>query len=424
MKQIPFQIHSLGCKVNQYDAASLRKELEALGFIYSDLPRLIIVNTCSVTKQAIVKDKQLINKLKKLYPGAMFLIMGCWLETDKQSFDNLDKLLGIDKDKLLLWGVGRSRELLARIKERFKVETDPAIDKTNLVSTDKSRYFLKVGDGCNQFCSYCIIPYARGRLKSRAINDIVNEAKKATEAGYFEIILSGIHLGRYGQDGKHKTSLLLLLKKLLKIKDLGRIRLSSIEVNEISSELIELMAKNRKMCQHLHISLQSGSNRILEKMNRPYDKKYFENKVRSLRKKMPNIAISTDLIVGFPTESEKEYRESYNFVKKISFSKVHVFPFSAHEITAAYQMQPKVERKIIKQRAKELRDLSDLLEKKYEEKIMKRYKGKEMLLVFENNRRIKNNQIIVAKNEYGFNLMIKGEKLKKIKAREAFKLII
>ena len=281
---------------------------------------------------------------------------------------------------------GKKKELLKIISAWFSLESeqDGNFESGLALSDDWSRYFLKVGDGCNQFCSYCIIPYARGRIQSRSSGELLEEARRAIKAGFAEIVLAGIHLGRYGQDFEDgKTSLNNLLRALLALPGLGRIRLSSIEINEVDDELISLMKNNPQICQHLHISLQSGSDKILKLMRRPYDTEYFRARVAALRQNLPLIALTTDIIVGFPGATEDDFQKTLEFAAEIGFSKIHVFPFSAHEKTPAFTMPNKIESREIKRRARELRDLSDKLEEKYRQKIMKELAGQELPVILE-----------------------------------------
>jgi len=414
---IGFQIFSLGCKVNQYDAAVLRRELEKRGFSISKKPALVIINTCTVTKTAITKDRQLANKLRREFPKAFLVVMGCWPETDEQA----DK--AIISDNVLFWGVGKTEKLIEKILEKFP-ETkenlslksplavlESGIDNDLLASTDRSRYFLKVGDGCNQFCSYCLIPFARGRLKSRSSAELIKEIKAATEFGYREIVLSGIHLGRYGEDKKgEEKNLVGLLKEILKIKNLGRIRLSSIEINEVNPALINLMKKEPKICRHLHISLQSGTNKILKNMNRPYTTAYFARRVATLRQAMPDIAISTDIIVGFPGESETDFLKTLEFSKKIEFSKIHVFSYSEHEKTRAAKMPDKVSAPEIKKRSQALHGLSLKLEDEYQKRILNLYKKGGLSLIKEHGER---GGYLRYKTEFGFDLYLNQKELVK-----------
>ncbi len=375
-----FTISALGCKVSQYDAAVLKRSLIAKGFEYSEQePNLAVINTCSVTKTAIAKDKQAIKNIKAQFPHAKIVVMGCW----PQTHENLETEI----DDVLFWGVGNNDGLVEKIESVFPdVEPASVFEEGILVPSDKSRYFLKVGDGCNQFCSYCIIPYARGPIVSRPVADLVTEVKAAIEAGYGEIILSGIHLGRYGQDLENRESLVSLLKTFLAIPNLGRLRLSSIEINEVDDELIDLMKQTDKICQHLHISLQSGCDKILNSMKRPYNTEYFRTRIKKLRDAMPDIAISTDVIIGFPGETDEDFVKTCDFVKEINFSKVHVFSFSAHEKTVAYNLPDKVSGDRIKKRSQILRAISKELESNYETEILKKLKGKKIKVIIEHIR--------------------------------------
>lgn len=400
MANINFKLYSLGCKVNHYDGANLQRLLLSAGFNLGLKPSFVIVNTCSVTKKAIVKDKQLISKIKKENPQARLVIMGCW----PQTAGDVAEIIA-DK-KAIIWGVGNLNALVKKLVGEFKPTLKSASDKkkSSLVLTDRSRYFLKVADGCNQFCSYCIIPHARGRLKSRALKELLKEAKEASKAGYREIVLCGIHLGRYGEDMKtKKVNLSNLIEELLKIKEIGRIRLSSIEINEVNSELVKLIAQEEKICKHLHISLQSGSTKILHLMNRPYTASYYRNRVLKIKEQIPEIAISTDIIVGFPQESEANFQETYEFARSLNFSKIHVFPFSAHEITAAYRLAGKINKTIINDRARILRNLSLQQEKKYQKEILKKYKNKPFYLIAEKSDVADK---IRAKTEFGFDIYL------------------
>ncbi|MDD4411844.1 MAG: MiaB/RimO family radical SAM methylthiotransferase, partial [Bacilli bacterium] len=361
-------------------------------------PDLVIINTCAVTKKAITKDRQVYHKLKNLYPQARFLIMGCWPQISAD--------LETERPDLILWGVGDNPGLLKKLALIFPSLNDlPVSESGLLVPSDRSRYFLKVGDGCNQFCTYCVIPYARGRIKSRPTEDLIAEAKAATEAGYGEIVLSGIHLGRYGEDLKGDNSLVNLLKKLLAIKDLGRLRLSSIEINEVDETLIALMKAQPQICRHLHISLQSGGDKILKAMNRPYDTDYFRQRVKLLREAMPDIAISTDIIVGFPGESEEDFNDTLGFAREMRFSKIHVFPFSAHEQTVAFNFSDKVSVIDKKNRAAKLRQLSDELAANYYQELTKKLQGQEILVVVEQGP-----NGLVGKTEFHFDIPVSSDR--------------
>ena len=393
-KKITYKIYTLGCKVNQYDSADLKMRLNQIGFKECESSaNLVIVNTCAVTKTAIQKNSRMFNLAKKENPKAKTIVIGCW--------PKIDDKIQIKNQADLIWGVGNYKELIKHIKRFFPELKEKNKLLNNIVSTDKSRYFLKIQDGCEQFCSYCIIPFTRGKLKSRQCQEIVTEAKSAAENGFQEIILSGIHLGLYGRekDFKEKINLVELIKKLLKIDNLEKIRLSSIEVTEVTDELIKLMSENKKICKHLHIPLQNGSDKILKLMNRPYKRDYFQKKVIKLRQSMPDIALSTDIIVGFSGETEKDFQDTYNFIKKVKFSRLHVFPFSAHKKTKAFNFPNHLSAEVVKERSKKLRELGKELEKKYKQKFI----GRDLAVIVE----FQNSEHYIGKTEYYFDIKFK-----------------
>ncbi len=382
-----FYIKTLGCKVNQYDSFKLKNLLLNQGFKYSfKSPDYLIINTCAVTKVAIKKDWQTWKNLNNKFPKAKVIIMGCWPQVYKSSkFKKAYMVFKVVEVEKIMKDIIRQEN----IKEKAK---------QNILAKQKSRYFLKIADGCSQFCSYCIIPFSRGPIKSKKVSEIINEAKMAENEGYCEIVLTAIHLGAYGKDLKN-INLNNLLKKLLKETNNLRFRLSSIEVNEISDSLIKTISSSKgRICQHLHIPLQSGSDKILKLMRRPYDIKYFQKKIEKLRTEMPKIAISTDLIVGFPGESDINFQETYNFCKDLMFSKIHVFPYSEHELTKAAKLKGKLEGKIKKQRSAVLRKLSAEMALCYKEKIIKDIKNLDMLI------EKKDKHILSGKSEFYFDL--------------------
>ena len=433
-----YKIYTLGCKVNQYDSNSLSWKLIGAGFMPVEQDAdLAIVNTCTVTKTAIHKDKRMFNKARKENPRAKIVLMGCWVNAQMSTrlhprlrcsdvnSGQWPQISGLKAD--LVWGTGKPDELVKEIL-KFKslfLEYNTIVNYQT-VKEDRSRYFIKVQDGCEQFCSYCVIAYARGKLWSRPMAEIIDEIAGAVKKGYREIVLCGIHLGLYGINNRRdeamprllcpfpslKKNKVLSLNKdeamprlyelimnVIKIKDLGRIRLSSIEVTEVTDEIIKLMAGNRKMCRHLHIPLQSGSDKILKLMNRPYTTAYFSKKVAKIRKAVPEVAITIDVIIGFPGETEKEFKETYEFIKEMKFSRLHVFPFSAHEKTPAFQLPGQVKKEVIKERVEKLKRLGEKLEKEYE----KQFLGQELALVIENMRgkAVKGiNKRFIGKSEY------------------------
>jgi threonylcarbamoyladenosine tRNA methylthiotransferase MtaB len=379
-----YKIYTLGCKVNQYDSGSLATSLKMAGFtMVNKNADIAIINSCAVTKTAIIKSGRMIKLAKKENPKAKIILTGCWPKA--YAVKNVGADYVINRDKIsdaVKKTIGYKLPVANKIKE--------------VKQENRSRYFIKIQDGCEQYCSYCIVPYTRGKLKSRGEKEIICEIERAVKAGYEEIVLSGIHLGLYGKD--NKNSLVNLLKKIIKINDLGRVRLSSIEITEVSDDLIKLIANSKKICQHLYIPLQSGSDKILKLMNRPYSKKYFLDKIKKIRRDMPNIAITTDVIVGFPGETEKDFKETEKFIKEIKFSRLHVFPFSAHEKTPAAKFPDQVEEKIKIKRAKILRELGVKLMKDYKNK----FKGKKVEIVIE---QIQQNKLI-GKTEYYFDIEV------------------
>lgn len=392
MKKISYKIYTLGCKVNQYDSLSIADSIEALDFTEAESDvDLVLLNTCAVTKTAITKAHRLINSAKKENPKAKFFLCGCWPKVYKDE---------IDSSKFdLVCGVGEKEIIIKRLKQLFDIDVK-GDSKYVSKKMNKARYTIKIQDGCEQFCSYCIIPYARGKLKSRGRAEILLEIAEVIAAGFQEIVLSGIHLGLYGVDLPEDYYLVDLLSDILKIEGDYRIRLSSIEVTEVNDKLITLITNNKKICNHLHIPLQAGSDKILKLMNRPYTLKGFREKLEMLRNKISDIAISTDIIVGFPGETDEDFDQTYCFSKEMKFSKIHVFPFSAHEKTPAFKMKNKLSQLKIKKRAVELRLLSSRLREKYK----KQFLGKEMTILVE---KVYNNKI-VGKTEYYFNISVKN----------------
>lgn len=403
-KKIKFKIYTLGCKVNQYDSAVLISLLINYGLLLSDKnPDFIVINSCSVTKNAILRARKLINLLKRNNPRAKIILIGCW-----------PRIYKIDDLKIDMISESKEYEdIIEDIKMKWPNFFSKNI-KENIVAScfnpieDRSRYFIKVQDGCRQFCSYCIIPFSRGPLNSRPSKDIVKEIRRAISNGLSEIVLSGIHLGLYGQDFlKQKKDLFQLLLEILEIEGLGRIRLSSIEITEINDKIIELISKNNKMCRHLHIPLQSGNDKVLHLMNRPYNKEYFSNQVKKIRKKIPDISLTTDVIVGFPGETKKDFQETFNFCREIGFSKIHVFSFSAHEKTPAFHFPDKVNSCEIKDRSAKLRQLSQEMEEKYRQEILNKYN--KFVVLIENV----SDKFVKLKTEFYFDILVKLSNFKK-----------
>ena len=377
---------SLGCKVNSYECSALASTLINEGYRESsgDDVDVVIINTCSVTATADQKSRQHIRKMMNKYPHAICVVMGCY------SQGNVDYIINEIKPHILV-GTSRRDEIPSLIKEYqntkqriVKVDENPRFfnyEELGVTSfSENVRAYLKIQDGCDNFCTYCLIPYRRGRSRSRAKENVISEAKYLISKGYPEIILTGIHVGGYGKD-LDNTSFSDLVDSLLQLEGLQSLRISSIEESEIDEHLIDLVINNRILAKHLHIPLQSGSASVLKRMNRKYTPEEFLTKLQYLRKKLPDIALTTDVIVGFPGETEEEFNETVEFIKKCDFNMLHVFPFSAREGTGAYLMKDQIDPRIKKQRVNVLLDLSKELFDKYTDKFI----GKEITVLVEKN---------------------------------------
>ena len=368
-------ICSLGCKVNIYESELVTNILKNNNYTvvdFEDKADIYIINTCSVTNESDKKSRKMINRAKKNNPAAIIIVMGCYSQVNAEDID-VDIVLG-NKDKSKIVEI---IEEYIKTKQKKKIIYDLTkvdFEKMEITNFDShTRAFVKIQDGCNAFCSYCIIPYVRGRVRSKDPEDVIKEVTTLVEKGYKEIVLTGIHTGRYGTD--INTTLEELLNKLVNIPNIYRIRLSSIEINEITPGIKELLKENKVMAKHLHIPLQSGSNKILKLMNRRYNKEEFLSMVDNLRD-IPDISLTTDLIVGFPNEDEEEFNETIDTLKKIGFTKIHTFPYSKRKGTPAAIMDNQVSPEEKKRRVHRILDLSNKYEHNfYESKIGKIYDG-------------------------------------------------
>lgn len=376
-----FTITTLGCKVNSYESNYYKEQLEKHGHQMVEVNSpcdVCIINTCTVTNTAAAKSRQKIHSLKKTHPNALIVVVGCYVQhADQQEREQLN----VD----LIIGANHKNELVMRIEELLKdhVRKDLVEDIRDFTSFEempihvyesKHRAFLKIEDGCNQFCSYCAIPYARGRQRSLSKEKVIEIAQSLSDKGHYEIVLTGIHTGRY-QDGD--TTLAKLLRELLeKTDERVQYRISSIEITEVDDELIELMKQTTRICRHLHIPIQSGCNETLQRMNRPYTIEEFQQRLDHIRKEIPDISISTDVIVGFVQESEEEFETTYKNLQDCAFSFLHVFPYSKRNGTAASRMKGEVHGSIIKERVNKLLALSN----KLRQKDMERFTDLEVLI--------------------------------------------
>ncbi|MBR1414030.1 MAG: tRNA (N(6)-L-threonylcarbamoyladenosine(37)-C(2))-methylthiotransferase MtaB [Bacilli bacterium] len=374
-----FHIITLGCKVNFYESEVISESLVKNGYTKTDNyldADIIIINTCSVTNVADNKSKKSTRRIKRENPNAILVVCGCSSQNKQDEYKNMgiDILLGNkDKSKIV--------EILKDYKKddrytKFYNDRDLEFEDMIISDTTHTRAYVKIQDGCNNFCSYCIIPYVRGNIRSKNFEKTIDEIKKLVASNHSEIVLTGIHTGSYNDNGK---SLVDLINEISKIDNLKRIRISSIEVTELDDTFMDLLKNNTKVCNHLHIPLQAGSDEILKKMNRKYDLQRYEeiiNKIRSIR---PDINITTDVIVGHPYETDELFNETLKFCKKMQFGKIHVFPYSVREGTAASVMPNQVPNDIKKIRAKKLILLSNQLELDY----TKRYLNKKIDVLIE-----------------------------------------
>lgn len=367
-------ICTLGCKVNTYESEYVINELKKANYEikdFNDICDIYIINTCTVTNNSDSKSRKMIRQAIKRNPNACVVAMGCFIATNKDyNEQGLDIILANkDKSKIveLLNDYFESKKQIADLYDKRLEEFE---DMYISEFPGRTRAFVKIQDGCDNFCSYCIIPFARGKCRSKDEDKVIKEITDLVNNGYKEIVLTGIHTGSYGVD--LDTSFADLLNKLVEIKGLERLRISSIECTELNEEVLNLLKRSKVIVDHLHIPIQAGSDEILKSMNRKYNLDYFKNKIKEIRSIRPNISISTDVIVGFPGETKELFNKTIETCKEIEFSKLHVFPFSERKGTKASFMDNKIDNKEKKDRAKELIRVSEELEIKYMEKFINR----------------------------------------------------
>ena len=394
-------LHNLGCKVNGYEMDFMQQILQEQGYQivpFDTKADIYIINTCTVTNIADKKSRQMLHRAKKQNPDAIVVAVGCYVQAGHEE---------VLKDMSIDLAIGNNRKKdLASILEEFLQDREKgtlSCDKTLLGKTVididhtseyesmqlkgtawHTRAFIKVQDGCDQFCSYCIIPYARGRIRSRAMDDVLAEVKTLAKNGYREVVLTGIHLSSYGMKSGQGTDfsqskLLLLIQEVAKVQGIERIRLGSLEPRIITPEFAKGLAECEKLCPHFHLSLQSGSDSVLKRMNRKYSSEEYYEKVCILRKYFKNPAITTDVIVGFPGESTQEFQETAHFLEKVHFYEMHIFKYSQRKGTLAASMEGQIEESDKGQRSTELIELEKTMPKQYWENFL----HKEVEVLFE-----------------------------------------
>lgn len=374
-------ILTLGCKVNTYESEFVIHLLKENGYViksFDDVCDVYIINTCTVTNTSDIKSRKMIRQAIRRNPDACVVAMGCFIEANKDfSILGLDIVLGNkDKSKIieLLDEYFTKREVIRDLYESLPSSfEDMYIEEF----PGRTRAFVKIQDGCENFCSYCIIPYVRGKCRSKELEKVISEIKDLVTNGYQEVVLTGIHTGNYGVD--LGINFATLLREVVKIPGLKRLRISSIEITELTDEVLDIILKNEVIVNHLHIPLQAGSNHVLKLMNRKYDLDYFFKKVQDIRQIRPNMAITTDVIVGFPGESEEDFLETLNTCRKLTFAKIHVFPYSERQGTKAMELPFHVDVPVKKERARRLLLLSKELECSYYDKFI----DKEVLVLVE-----------------------------------------
>ena len=362
---------SLGCKVNSYESEYVLSSFKENGYeiVLDGEADVFIINTCSVTNQSDAKSRKVINRIARENPHAIIVVMGCFIEANKD-YDNPNVSIIIgnkDKNKV----VSLVNEYIKDNKSKKLLYDDFDLKFEDMYIThmnSRTRAFVKIQDGCENFCSYCIIPYTRGKCRSKDKDKVLSEIRELVQNGYKEVVLTGIHTGHYGSD--INSNLGDLLEEIVKIDNLQRLRLSSIEITELDDKFLKILNDEKVIVSHMHIPLQAGSDEILKLMNRKYDTKYFEDKINKIRSIRPDISITTDVIVGFPGEDERLFKETYDFIKKIKFTKLHVFPYSSRHGTKAETMPNQVSEQTKKERVKELLALSKNLEREYLEKFV------------------------------------------------------
>lgn len=352
-------ICSLGCKVNIYESEYVESLLKNHDFEvvdFNDIADIYIINTCSVTNESDRKSRKMINGAKRRNNKAIIVVMGCYSQVKPDSID-ADIIIGNKDKSLIIEYIEDYLQNHNKIKKIYNLREDKYFEPMIINNFDNhTRAFVKIQDGCNAFCSYCIIPYTRGSIRSKKMSDVIKEVTNLVNNGYKEIVLTGIHTGKYGID--INTNLETLLKELIKIKNIYRIRLSSIEINEITPGIMDLIKESDIIASHFHIPLQSGSDKILKLMNRKYDLDYFKRRINEIRTLRSDISITTDLIVGFPGELEEDFEETINTLKELEFMKIHTFPYSPRTGTPASEMPNQIDGNIKKKRVREVLEIS------------------------------------------------------------------
>jgi len=386
-------VTTLGCKVNQFESESLRSELQSLGWRFSDgaeTADVCIINTCTVTQKASMQSRQAIRRAIRENPGAIIVATGCYAQSEPlelQKIENLDYIIA-NSDK------HRIARIVTEASQPSRADTNPVVLHHDIrlerclhnisapITSDRTRPFIKIQDGCDHFCTYCIVPYTRGKSRSLPVEAVMNEICNLPPDKSNEIVLTGIHLGRYGLDFSPPSSLLDLLNRIHETDKIGRIRLSSIEPLEFTDDLLNFSAASKRICHHFHIPLQSGDASILKKMNRPYDPVFFDELIQKIHIAIPDVSIGVDVMVGFPGETDDAFANTYQLLEKLPIAYLHAFPFSPRPGTPASQFQDQVDAAVIKTRRNRLLTLGMKKKAAFYHEII----GKTLVVLVENKR--------------------------------------
>ena len=377
---------TLGCKVNQYETNAMAQEFLEKSYEvveHTEIADIYVINTCTVTNMSDRKSRQMLRRVKELNENAVVVACGCYAQVAKselEKIEEVDLILGNNEKKNIV-------ELVEKFVKTKKKELEiedvmnqkEYVEFGDVVYTEKTRAVIKVQDGCDRFCSYCIMPYARGRVRSRKPEKIISEINKIAKEGIKEVVITGIHIASYGKDFKEDYKLIDLLEEINKIEGIKRIRLGSLEPLLITEEFVNRLVRLEKICHHFHLSLQSGCDKTLKRMNRRYTIEEFRNIVNLLRKNYEDVNLTTDIIVGFPGETDEEFDKTYEFLKEIKFYKMHVFKYSQRKGTKAAVMSGQIDGNKKEERSRKLIELSNINEKEYNEN----YVGKEVEILWE-----------------------------------------
>ena len=408
-------LHNLGCKVNAYEVEAMQQLLENAGYEtvpFEEGADVYVINTCTVTNIADRKSRQMLHKAKKMNPDAIVVATGCYAQADTEKLKEdtaVDLILGNNQKTQIVEALEEYEKEHAKQVQVIEINHTKEYEELSISSTaEHVRAYIKVQDGCNQFCTYCIIPFARGRVRSRKIEEVLSEVETLAAKGYKEVVLTGIHLSSYGVDfpKEERESLLSLIQAVSRVEGISRIRLGSLEPRIITEEFLEGIVKTGKVCPHFHLSLQSGCDATLKRMNRKYTSGEYYDRCQILRKYFDHPALTTDVIVGFPGETEEEFEASYAFVDRVDFYETHIFKYSKREGTKAAVMDGQIDEKIKGERSARMIALGERKKKAYEDSFI----GKEVEVLFEERAQIEGKAVMTGHTKEYMKIALETEK--------------